>query len=130
MHAAPRGSVPLLCVEPRVTSPLRIKEQSLSKGFRHQRTGLAGSTSNLATPLSPLHLRTLLLIPMSLDAATMKELKATADALSAPGKGFPASGESAGPWLRAGHVEVRHKKASFSRGGHLGSADPFLLSLH
>ena len=67
---------------------------------------------------------------MSLDAATMKELKATADALSAPGKGFLASDESAGPWLRAGHVVVRHKKASFSRGGHrLGREDPFLPSL-
>ena len=35
------------------------------------------------------------------------ELKATADALSAPGKGFLASDESAGPWLRAGHVEAK-----------------------
>jgi len=35
------------------------------------------------------------------------ELKACADALSAPGKGFLASDESAGPWLRAGHVEAK-----------------------
>ena len=35
------------------------------------------------------------------------ELKATADALSSPGKGFLASDESAGPWLRAGHVEAK-----------------------
>merc|ERR1719230_2189627 len=35
------------------------------------------------------------------------ELKATAEALSAPGKGFLASDESAGPWLRAGHVEAK-----------------------
>jgi len=35
------------------------------------------------------------------------ELKATADALSAPGKGFLASDESAGPWLRAGHSEAK-----------------------
>ena len=34
-------------------------------------------------------------------------LKATADALSAPGKGFLASDESAGPWLRAGHSEAK-----------------------
>jgi len=34
-------------------------------------------------------------------------LKATADALSAPGKGFLASDESAGPWLRAGHVDAK-----------------------
>merc|ERR1712087_244774 len=34
-------------------------------------------------------------------------LKATADAMSAPGKGFLASDESAGPWLRAGHVEAK-----------------------
>jgi len=37
----------------------------------------------------------------------MAELKATAMALSAPGKGFLASDESAGPWLRAGHVEAK-----------------------
>jgi len=36
-----------------------------------------------------------------------KALKATADALSAPGKGFLASDESAGPWLRAGHVDAK-----------------------
>jgi fructose-bisphosphate aldolase class I len=35
------------------------------------------------------------------------ELKATADAMSAPGKGFLASDESAGPWLRAGHVDAK-----------------------
>lgn len=35
-----------------------------------------------------------------------KALKATADAMSAPGKGFLASDESAGPWLRAGHVDA------------------------
>jgi len=34
-------------------------------------------------------------------------LKKTADAMSAPGKGFLASDESAGPWLRAGHVEAK-----------------------
>merc|ERR1712176_1695716 len=36
-----------------------------------------------------------------------KALKANADAMSAPGKGFLASDESAGPWLRAGHVEAK-----------------------
>ena len=36
----------------------------------------------------------------------MAALKATALAMSAPGKGFLASDESAGPWLRAGHVEA------------------------
>merc|ERR1719183_2583726 len=35
------------------------------------------------------------------------ELKKTADALCSPGKGFLASDESAGPWLRAGHVEAK-----------------------
>merc|ERR1719253_901419 len=39
--------------------------------------------------------------------AVKAELKATADALSAPGKGFLAADESAGPWLRAGHVEAK-----------------------
>jgi len=34
------------------------------------------------------------------------ELCATAAALCAPGKGFLASDESAGPWLRAGHAEA------------------------
>merc|ERR1719324_2090688 len=37
----------------------------------------------------------------------MAALKATANALSAPGKGFLASDESAGPWLRAGHSEAK-----------------------
>jgi fructose-bisphosphate aldolase class I len=35
------------------------------------------------------------------------ELKKNADLMSAPGKGFLASDESAGPWLRAGHVEAK-----------------------
>lgn len=34
-------------------------------------------------------------------------LKKTADALCSPGKGFLASDESAGPWLRAGHVDAK-----------------------
>jgi len=42
-----------------------------------------------------------------LTADQMKALKATADAMSAPGKGFLASDESAGPWLRAGHSEAK-----------------------
>jgi len=37
----------------------------------------------------------------------LAELKATAQALCAPGKGFLASDESAGPWLRAGHEEAK-----------------------
>merc|ERR1719408_451309 len=37
----------------------------------------------------------------------LAELAATAKALSAPGKGFLASDESAGPWLRAGHAEAK-----------------------
>lgn len=41
----------------------------------------------------------------SLSLERMAELKATAQALSAPGKGFLASDESAGPWLRAGNSE-------------------------
>jgi fructose-bisphosphate aldolase class I len=36
----------------------------------------------------------------------LSELVATAQALCAPGKGFLASDESAGPWLRAGHSEA------------------------
>merc|ERR1712014_353877 len=34
------------------------------------------------------------------------ELKSTATALCAPGKGFLAADESAGPWLRAGHKDA------------------------
>jgi fructose-bisphosphate aldolase class I len=37
----------------------------------------------------------------------LAELTATASAMSAPGKGFLASDESAGPWLRAGHAEAK-----------------------
>jgi len=43
---------------------------------------------------------------MSLTLEQKQALKATADAMSAPGKGFLASDESAGPWSRAGHVEA------------------------
>jgi len=53
--------------------------------FNLERAGLEGST---------------------LSDAQMAELKATATALCAPGKGFLASDESAGPWLRAGHSEA------------------------
>jgi fructose-bisphosphate aldolase class I len=54
--------------------------------FNLERAGLDGST---------------------LSDAQMAELKATATALCAPGKGFLASDESAGPWLRAGHSEAK-----------------------
>jgi len=37
----------------------------------------------------------------------MAELKATAEKMCAVGKGFLAADESAGPWLRAGHVEAK-----------------------
>mmetsp|Transcript_33358 Transcript_33358/g.60938 ORF Transcript_33358/g.60938 Transcript_33358/m.60938 type:complete len:391 (-) Transcript_33358:83-1255(-) len=43
----------------------------------------------------------------TLSDSDMAELKATAAALCAPGKGFLASDESAGPWLRAGHSEAK-----------------------
>jgi len=44
----------------------------------------------------------------SLPQATgpLAELKATAQKLCTPGKGFLAADESAGPWLRAGHSEA------------------------
>merc|ERR1719453_407539 len=45
-------------------------------------------------------------LPATLPTDILEELKATADALSAPGKGFLASDESAGPWLRAGHADA------------------------
>merc|ERR1719356_196022 len=44
---------------------------------------------------------------MALPSDVLAELKATAQALCAPGKGFLASDESAGPWLRAGHSEAK-----------------------
>jgi fructose-bisphosphate aldolase class I len=40
------------------------------------------------------------------EAAKMAELKETATKLCARGKGFLASDESAGPWLRAGHADA------------------------
>merc|ERR1719450_805573 len=39
-------------------------------------------------------------------ADVLAELKDTAKKLCAPGKGFLAADESAGPWLRAGHAEA------------------------
>jgi len=44
---------------------------------------------------------------MSLSLERQAELRATVAALAAPGKGFLAADESAGPWLRAGHVEAK-----------------------
>jgi fructose-bisphosphate aldolase class I len=41
-----------------------------------------------------------------LTAEAKAALKATADFMSTPGKGFLAADESAGPWLRAGHSEA------------------------
>ena len=45
-------------------------------------------------------------LPSTLPADVLAELKGTATALCAPGKGFLAADESAGPWLRAGHAEA------------------------
>jgi len=45
------------------------------------------------------------MIPLPADICA--ELKETATKLCAPGKGFLASDESAGPWLRAGHAEAK-----------------------
>jgi len=46
-------------------------------------------------------------LPATLSADIMAELRDTAQKLCAPGKGFLASDESAGPWLRAGHAEAK-----------------------
>merc|ERR1719436_1706030 len=46
-------------------------------------------------------------LPSVLPADVMAELKETATKMCAPGKGFLASDESAGPWLRAGHSEAK-----------------------
>merc|ERR1719498_202484 len=43
----------------------------------------------------------------TLSVEQMKALKDIATKLCAPGKGFLASDESAGPWLRAGHAEAK-----------------------
>jgi len=43
-------------------------------------------------------------LPACLPQDVLAELKETATKLCAPGKGFLASDESAGPWLRAGHA--------------------------
>mmetsp|Transcript_24569 Transcript_24569/g.51005 ORF Transcript_24569/g.51005 Transcript_24569/m.51005 type:complete len:385 (+) Transcript_24569:53-1207(+) len=45
-------------------------------------------------------------LPSVLPADKLAELKETAAKLCAPGKGFLAADESAGPWLRAGHAEA------------------------
>jgi len=45
--------------------------------------------------------------PANLPADVLAELKQTATQLCAPGKGFLAADESAGPWLRAGHSEAK-----------------------
>jgi len=45
-------------------------------------------------------------LPSNLPADILEELKDTATKLCAPGKGFLASDEPAGPWLRAGHAEA------------------------
>merc|ERR1711998_558662 len=45
-------------------------------------------------------------LPSVLSADLLAELKATADALCTPGKGFLAADESAGPRSRAGHSEA------------------------
>merc|ERR1711920_783424 len=42
----------------------------------------------------------------TMPADVLAELKETATKLCAPGKGFLAADESAGPWLRAGHAEA------------------------
>jgi len=45
-------------------------------------------------------------LPSVLPADVLAELKETATKLCAPGKGFLAADESAGPWLRAGHADA------------------------
>jgi len=45
-------------------------------------------------------------LPSVLPADVLAELKDTATKMCAPGKGFLAADESAGPWLRAGHKEA------------------------
>merc|ERR1719408_645194 len=45
-------------------------------------------------------------LPACLPTKVCAELKETATKLCAPGKGFLAADESAGPWLRAGHAEA------------------------
>jgi len=46
-------------------------------------------------------------LPANIPADVLAELKETATKLCAPGKGFLAADESAGPWLRAGHAEAK-----------------------
>ncbi|CAK9011122.1 unnamed protein product [Durusdinium trenchii] len=45
-------------------------------------------------------------LPSLLPCDRLAELRETATKLCAPGKGFLAADESAGPWLRAGHAEA------------------------
>mmetsp|Transcript_26849 Transcript_26849/g.83979 ORF Transcript_26849/g.83979 Transcript_26849/m.83979 type:complete len:386 (-) Transcript_26849:310-1467(-) len=46
-------------------------------------------------------------LPSVLPVDVLAELKETAAKMCAPGKGFLAADESAGPWLRAGHAEAK-----------------------
>jgi len=46
-------------------------------------------------------------VPRNVPADILIELKETATKLCAPGKGFLAADESAGPWLRAGHAQAK-----------------------
>jgi len=46
-------------------------------------------------------------LPACIPADILSELKENATKLCAPGKGFLAADESAGPWLRAGHAEAK-----------------------
>merc|ERR1740138_469907 len=45
-------------------------------------------------------------MPPACPPERLKELKEIATKLCAPGKGFLAADESAGPWLRAGHADA------------------------
>ena len=50
-------------------------------------------------------------------ADILAELKETARKLCAPGKGFLASDESAGPWLRAGHADAAKSEDTLENRG-------------
>jgi len=64
----------------------------------------AKRSQNFRLAPTPLLLR--FLLHMTSQAEVKAELKGTATKLCAPGKGFLAADESAGPWLRAGHAEA------------------------
>ena len=87
------------------------KQQAIHKAesfaeYLAKRNGAAPAASALSVEVAPSAGMVQDFTCTWLSASEKAALKTTADAMSAPNKGFLASDESAGPWLRAGHVDA------------------------